>query len=118
MDGTVALQNFFQGTAITNPKELGAPKDHEVLADSPATASSFAEERVEMPFSFGAAARSKSNEAKMSAIHGQIEDACTIGTEQSKGDCGGIGVVRLHEDPAHAGASPIGLEKTRKRKQC
>jgi hypothetical protein len=71
-----------------------------------------------LPFSFGAAARSKSNEAQMSAIHGQIEDACTIGTEQSKGDCGGIGVVRLHEDPAHAGASPIGLEKTRKRKQC
>jgi hypothetical protein len=97
---TVALQNFFDGAAIAEPKELGVPKEFVVLADSPATTSGFAN---------GTQARS--------TIHGQIEGADTIQMEQSKGDCGGISVVRLHEDPAHAGASSICLEKKQGREE-
>jgi hypothetical protein len=41
MDGTIMLQNFFDGTAITKPEELRTPEEFAVLADSPATASSF-----------------------------------------------------------------------------
>ncbi len=116
MDGPVILENFFDGTAITKPEELGAPEEFAVLADSPATATSFANKRMEMPFVFSAAARSKSNRAQPSAIHSQIESANAIRTEQGNGDSGSVRVVGLHEDPTHAGPSPISLEKARKRR--
>jgi hypothetical protein len=41
MNGPVIFQNLFDGGAIAEPKELGAPKKFAVLADSPTPTASF-----------------------------------------------------------------------------
>ena len=51
-----------------------------------------------------------------SAVHSEIEIANTVGPEQGKGSFGGVGVIGLHEDPAHAGTCPVGFEEARKRR--
>jgi hypothetical protein len=116
MNRTVILQNFFHGIAVAEPEELWAPKVFPILTDGPAATGSFANKRMEVTLTLGAAARAKANWAQASAVHGQIECAETIRAKQSKSDCGGVRVVGLHKDPAHAGSSPIGLQKARERR--
>jgi hypothetical protein len=113
MDGTVMIQNFFDGTAITKPEELGTPEEFAVLADSPATASSFPNKQMGMTFLFSTAARSKSKGTQPSTIHGQIKSANAIQTEQGKGDGGSIRVVGLHEDPTHGGSNQCRIQPNR-----
>ena len=109
MDRPVVLQDFFDGAAIAEPKEFGAPKEFAVLTNAPAPAASFTDKRMEMTFSFGATARAEANRAQAGPIHSKVESADALRTEKGKGDFGSFGIVRLHEDPAHAGTSPIGL---------
>jgi len=112
----IVLQNFFNGAAVTKPKEFGAPKKFPILTDSPASTSGFTNKRMEVAFPLGTTARTESNRTQPSAVHSEVEGTDTIGTEQRKGDDGSLRIVGLHQDPAHAGAGPIRLEKTRKRR--
>jgi hypothetical protein len=61
MNRPIILQNFFNGAAVTEPKEFGAPKKLPILADGPTSTSGFANERVKVAFSFAAAARANNN---------------------------------------------------------
>jgi hypothetical protein len=63
MNRPIVFKNLLDGTAIAEPKELVAPKEFAVLADSPSTTTGFADERMEMTLAFGATARAKANGA-------------------------------------------------------
>ena len=116
VDGTVIFQDFLNGAAIAEPKELGTPKKLPILADGPASTSGFADKRMEVAFPLGTAARPESDRPQTSSVHSNVEGASAFGTKQRKGSFGGVRVVGLHKDPAHAGASPICFQKTRERR--
>jgi hypothetical protein len=116
MNWPIILQNFLNGAAIAQPKELGAPKKFPILADGPASTSGFADKRMEVAFPLGTAARPESDRPQTSSVHSNVEGASALGTKQRKGSLGGVRVVGLHKDPTHAGASPICFQKTRKRR--
>jgi hypothetical protein len=63
MNRPIVFKDLLDGTAIAEPKELGAPKEFAVLADSPSTTTGFADERMEMTLAFSATARAKVNGA-------------------------------------------------------
>jgi hypothetical protein len=86
------------------------------LADRPSSTGSFTDKRMIMALSLGAAAGAEANRAKTSAVHGEVESINTFCDKESKGGLGGVGIVGLHEDPTHARASPVGLEKTGERR--
>jgi hypothetical protein len=109
VNGADIFQNFLNGTAIAEPEKFGAPEKFAILSNSPATAASFADKRMIMAFALGAAAGAEANRPEAGTIHGQVESAKAVRTEKSEGSFGGIGIVRLHKDPAHAGASPVCL---------
>jgi hypothetical protein len=71
---------------------------------------------MEVTFTVGAAAGAKANGTQAGPFHGKVEGANTIGAEEGEGSLRGIGIVWLHQDPAHAGTSPIGFQKTRERR--
>ena len=96
MNRPIVFQNFFNGAAITEPKEFRAPKKFPILADGPTTTSGFANERVKVAFSLAAAARAKSNRAQTSPVHSEVEGAHAIGVEQRKRHNRSFRVVGLH----------------------
>jgi hypothetical protein len=64
MNRPIVFKNLFDGTAIAEPKELGALMEFAVLADSsPSTTTGFADERMEMTLAFSATVRAKANGA-------------------------------------------------------
>jgi hypothetical protein len=111
MDGPIILQDFFDGAAVAKPEELGAPKKFPVLTDTPTTAASFTNKGVIVAFPLGAATGAKPNGPETSAVHREVEGVAAFSTEKGKSSFGSIRVIRLHEDPTHAGASPVGLQK-------
>jgi hypothetical protein len=115
VDRSIILQDLLDCAAVAKPKELRAPKEFAILANSPATTSGFADERMEMTLAFGTTARAKANGAQTGAIHSEVESTNTVRTEKSKSDLGSIRMVWLHEDPTHTGTSPIRLQKAGKR---
>ncbi len=56
MDRTIKVQNFFDSTAVAQPKEFGAPKELPILTDSPAATAGFTDKGMVMTFPFSAAA--------------------------------------------------------------
>jgi hypothetical protein len=47
-------------------------------------------------------------------MHSEVKGVNALSFEEGESNAGGLGVVRLHEDPAHASTSPISLQETRK----
>jgi hypothetical protein len=116
VDGSIVFEDLFDCCTITEPEEFGSPKKLAVLADAPATTTSFTNKGVVMTLSFSAAAGAKANRSEAGAFHGYIKVADAVRAEKSKGNFGSIGVVWLHQDPTHAETGPIGLEETRLRR--
>jgi hypothetical protein len=63
------VQDLSTSTAITEPKEVAAPYISAVLTNSSAAGNGFTNERVEVFFSIGAAARSKSDRPLVDTRH-------------------------------------------------
>jgi hypothetical protein len=83
VDGPVVFEDFFDSGAIAKPKEFGTPKKFPVLADAPAAAAGFTNERVVMTLSFSAAAGAKANGSETSAFHRDVEIADAVRAEKS-----------------------------------
>lgn len=81
------------------------------MADGPAPTGCFANERVEVLFAFGTAARAETNRAKTGTTHEFVEGVGTAGFEDRKGLDAGISVGGLHKDIAHAVSRPIGFKE-------
>ena len=113
VDGSIIFEDFFDSSAIAQPKEFGTPKKFPVLADAPATAAGFTNKGVTMTLSFGAAAGTKANGSETSAFHGHVEVGNAVRAKKGQGDFGSVGVIWLHQHPTHAETGPIGLEKAR-----
>jgi hypothetical protein len=107
VDGTSVLQNFLDSTAIAEPEEFGAPQKFAVLANGPAPAASLAHKRMVVAFAFGAAAGAKANRPQAGSMQSKVKGADALRTKESESDFGSLGIVGLHENPAHAGTSPI-----------
>jgi hypothetical protein len=63
MNGPVVFQDFFDGTAVAEPKEFRAPEEFAVLANTPAPAAGFAYKRMVVALSFGATAGAEADRA-------------------------------------------------------
>lgn len=111
MDRASVVQNFFDSTAVAQPKEFGAPKELAILTDGPAATARFTDKGMIVPFSFGAAARAKSYWAEAGTVHGEVEGTCSAGTKEGKGELGRVGMIGLHENPAHARTGPVCLQE-------
>ena len=96
MDRSVILEDCFDCAAIAEPKELCAPKKFAVLTNGPAPTAGFANKRMEVALTFGAAAGAKADRSKTGTVHSEIEDAAALRAKDSKGSCGGLGGIRLH----------------------
>ena len=61
VNGAVVLQDFFDGTAVAEPKEFGAPQEFPILAYGPTTTAGLAHKRMVMAFPLSATARAKAD---------------------------------------------------------
>ena len=78
VDGSIMFEDFFDSSAIAQPKEFGTPKKFPVLADAPVTAAGFTNKGVIMTLSFGAAAGAKANGSETSTFHRDVEVADAV----------------------------------------
>jgi hypothetical protein len=111
MDVAFVIEDFFHGAAVTEPVKVGAPEVFAKLADSPAAASGFPDERVKVAFAFGAATGAEPDRAEAGSFHKFVKGVGAAGFQDSKGFGTCIGVGGLHEDETHAVSGPIGFEE-------
>jgi hypothetical protein len=86
MDGSIIFEDFLDGAAVAEPKELSTPEKFPVLTDGPATATSFSDEGMIVALTLGTAARAESNRTEASAAHCNVEVANAVRSEE--GECG------------------------------
>ncbi len=85
VNGTIIIEDFLDSAAIAEPIEESSPKEFFILRDSPAAASSFANERVEVTLLLGAFPRVKSDWAQTGTAHGDIKVADAVGAQSLQG---------------------------------
>jgi hypothetical protein len=102
MNRTFIFQDFAHSAAIADPVEDIAPEELAVLANCPTATGSLADKRMIVTFAFGATTGSETDGAEPGTMHGEVEQAFA-GSKEVGSCCNrSIGVIRLHEDPAHA----------------
>ena len=111
MDVAGVIQKFVHGVTVANPIKVSAPKPTPVVANGPATGTSFADKRVKKRFAVSAAARAQTNRAKMGASHQQVKHVVATCFKNGQGGEGGFVVGRLHQNVRHAKGGPVGFQK-------
>jgi hypothetical protein len=87
MDGSIIFEDFFDGAAVAEPKELSTPEKFPVLTDGPATATGFSNEGMIVALTLGTAARAESNRMEASATHCNVEVTDAVRSEEGECSC-------------------------------